>query len=134
MSPTQWLGSHISDGIVTLFVLGSTAALTTIEYEDGAVHDFQRLFDEIAAPERLMTTINAGGMAMVTAMCVLHCWGPSLTVPFNNQQLALGTWQQIIWSISITAPANGQSLLRSWVSRTLNQHAHLSHCRRAGLA
>jgi secondary thiamine-phosphate synthase enzyme len=83
-------------GIVTLFVPGSTAALTTIEYEQGALKDFKRLFDEIA-PENREYAHNlrwgdGNGPSHVRAALL----GPSLTVPFADGRLLLGTWQQII--------------------------------------
>lgn len=88
--------SKLAAGIVTLFVPGSTAALTTIEYESGALQDFKRLFDEIASEDRDYAH-NArwgddNGHSHVRAALL----GPSLTVPFADGQLLLGTWQQII--------------------------------------
>jgi secondary thiamine-phosphate synthase enzyme len=88
--------SGVKAGIVTLFVPGSTAALTTIEYESGALQDFRRLFDEVA-PEDREYAHNArwgdgNGHSHVRAALL----GPSLTVPFAEGKLLLGTWQQII--------------------------------------
>lgn len=86
----------MESGIVTLFVSGSTAGLMTIEYEEGAIHDLQAAFERIA-PERLDYRHNlrwgdGNGHAHVRAALL----GPSLTVPFSQHQLLLGTWQQII--------------------------------------
>lgn len=88
--------SGLQAGILTLFVPGSTAALTTIEYEPGALDDFKRLFDEIA-PENRHYDHNArwedgNGHSHVRAALL----GPSLTLPFAEGRLLLGTWQQII--------------------------------------
>jgi secondary thiamine-phosphate synthase enzyme len=87
--------SGVSSGIVNVFCPGSTSALTTIEYESGALADLQRLFDEIAAPERdydhNMRWGDGNGHSHVRAALL----GPSLTVPFVNGDLLLGTWQQI---------------------------------------
>ncbi len=89
--------SEFNDGIVTVFCPGSTGALTTIEYEEGALSDFQRLFDEIASPDRPYAHHaqwnDGNGHSHVRAALL----GPSLTVPFVNRQLLLGTWQQIIF-------------------------------------
>jgi secondary thiamine-phosphate synthase enzyme len=89
--------STLLHGIITLFVPGSTAALTTIEYEGGAVQDFQRLFDELAAPDRHYAHNarwhDGNGHSHVRAALL----GPSLTVPFSEGRLLLGTWQQIIF-------------------------------------
>jgi len=88
--------SGLTAGTVTLFVPGSTASLTTIEFEPGAVADFRRLFDELAHPDREyrhhLTWGDDNGHAHVRAALL----GPSLTVPFVGGKLTLGTWQQII--------------------------------------
>ena len=89
-------GSGISSGIITLFVSGSTAGLTTIEYESGLVSDFKALWDRIA-PENLRYEHNerwgdGNGYSHVRASLL----GCSLTVPFARKKLLLGTWQQII--------------------------------------
>ena len=89
--------SGLQAGIVTVFVPGSTGALTTIEYEGGAVSDFQRLFDEIV-PDNREYAHNArwgdgNGHSHVRASLL----GPSLTVPFAETELLLGPWQQIIF-------------------------------------
>ena len=87
----------IKAGIVTLFVTGSTAGLTTIEFESGAIADFQRLFDEIAKEDRdyahNLRWGDGNGHSHVRASLL----GPSLTVPFADSKLLLGTWQQIIF-------------------------------------
>ena len=89
--------SEIKSGIVTIFCPSSTSALTTIEFEPGAVKDLQRLFDEIIPPGRPYhheaAWHDGNGHSHVRAALL----GPSLTVPFVNQILALGTWQQIIY-------------------------------------
>ena len=88
--------SGIKSGIVTVFCPGSTSALTTIEYESGALSDLQRLFDEIAPPDRdyahNMRWGDGNGHSHVRAALL----GPSLVVPFVDGDLQLGTWQQII--------------------------------------
>jgi secondary thiamine-phosphate synthase enzyme len=92
----QVLESDLNNGIVTIFVSGSTGALTTIEYESGALSDFQRLFDEIADPKRdyqhNLRWHDGNGHSHVRAALL----GPSLTIPFVDRRLTLGTWQQII--------------------------------------
>lgn len=89
--------SGLQSGVVTIFSPSATSALTTIEYEEGAVQDFQRLFDEIIAPDReYMHNLRWGdgnGHSHVRAALL----GPSLAVPFVDQHLTLGTWQQIIF-------------------------------------
>lgn len=87
--------SGVASGIVTVFCPGSTSALTTIEYESGALSDLERAFDEIAPPDRdyahNLRWGDGNGHSHVRAALL----GPSLTVPFVNGELQLGTWQQI---------------------------------------
>ena len=89
--------SALQAGIVTLFVPGSTAALTTIEYEEGALQDFRRLFDEIAAEKRDYAHNRRWGDGNGHSHVRAALLGPSLTVPFTKGKLLLGTWQQIIF-------------------------------------
>ena len=89
--------SGIKNGTVTIFCPSSTSALTTIEYESGAVSDLKRLFDEII-PQNREYAHNArwhdgNGHSHVRASLL----GPSLTIPFVNGELTLGTWQQVIY-------------------------------------
>jgi secondary thiamine-phosphate synthase enzyme len=96
--------SGLEAGIVTIFCPGSTGGLTTIEYEDGALADFQQMFDEITPPDRDYRHHRRwgddNGHSHVRAALV----GPSLTVPFVAGRLALGTWQQIVFLDFDTRP------------------------------
>jgi len=80
-----------------VFVPGSTGAITTIEFEDGVVSDFKRLFEEIATENRPyqhnLRLGDGNGHSHVRASLL----GPSLTVPFGDGKLMLATWQQIIF-------------------------------------
>lgn len=89
--------SGIGSGIVTVFCPGATGAVTTIEFEAGAVHDFQRLFDEIIAPDRPYAHNARWGDGNGHSHVRAALLGPSLTVPFVEGRLTLGTWQQIIF-------------------------------------
>ena len=88
--------ANLAGGVVTLFVVGSTAALTTIEYEDGAVHDLGRAIERLAPRgmeyEHHLRWGDDNGHSHVRAALL----GPSLSVPFVGGRLTLGTWQQII--------------------------------------
>jgi secondary thiamine-phosphate synthase enzyme len=88
--------SKLSSGVVTLFIIGSTAALTTIEYEEGAVADLGRVLEKIAPGhaeyEHHLRWGDDNGHSHVRAALL----GPALSVPFIGAQLTLGTWQQII--------------------------------------
>jgi len=88
--------SQISSGTVTIFIPGSTAGVTTIEYESGAIRDFQEAIERIA-PKNIDYHHDArwgdgNGYSHVRAALQ----GASLTVPFASSRLLLGTWQQII--------------------------------------
>ncbi len=88
--------SKVSDGIATIFVPGSTAAVTTIEYEPGLLKDFPDMMERVAPKninyEHEQMWHDGNGHSHVRASLV----GPSLTVPFTDKQLTLGTWQQIV--------------------------------------
>ncbi len=88
--------SGVTSGTVTVFVPGSTAGITTIEYEQGVVEDLRRALERLA-PESIPYDHDAAwgdgnGYAHVRAALV----GPSLSVPVIRSNLTLGTWQQII--------------------------------------
>lgn len=89
--------SGIASGIVSLFTPSSTSALTTIEFESGALDDLRRALDTIA-PEQADYKHNlrwgdGNGHSHLRAALV----GPSLTVPVQGGRLNLGTWQQILF-------------------------------------
>jgi secondary thiamine-phosphate synthase enzyme len=88
--------SGLRDGTVTVFCPSSTSAVTTIEYEPGALADLQRLFDEIVPPHREYAHNARWGDGNGHSHVRAALLGPSLTVPFSEGQLTLGTWQQII--------------------------------------
>jgi len=89
--------SGLRDGIVTVFCPSSTSALTTLEYEPGAISDFKRLFDEIIPIDRPYAHHAAwndyNGHSHVRSALLK----PSLVVPFVEGRLTLGTWQQVIY-------------------------------------
>lgn len=83
-------------GLVTIFVPGSTAGLTTIEFEGGVIEDLKRAIERLA-PQGVHYDHDArwgdgNGFAHIRAALL----GPSLTVPFSRGELRLGTWQQIV--------------------------------------
>ena len=89
--------SGMGDGIACLFNVGSTAGITTIEYEPGLVdYDIKAAFERIAPEhgryEHEETWHDNNGHSHVRASLL----GPSLTVPFEGGKLTLGTWQQIV--------------------------------------
>ena len=88
--------SGVTEGIVALFVVGSTAGLTTIEFEPGAVADLGRAFERIAPSdieyEHHLRWHDDNGHSHVRAALL----GPSLVVPVAGGRLTLGTWQQVV--------------------------------------
>lgn len=89
--------SKLKNGVVTLFCPSSTSALTTIEYEPGCLSDLRRLFDEIIPPNRPYQHDQAWGDGNGHSHVRAALLGASLSVPFVESRLTLGTWQQIIY-------------------------------------
>ena len=89
--------SGLETGIVTVFAPSATSALTTLEYESGAISDLRRLFDEIADPAKHYAHNARWGDGNGHSHIRSALLGPSLTVPFVQAHLTLGTWQQIVY-------------------------------------
>ena len=102
--------SDLRNGIVTLFTPSSTSALTTIEYESGAVHDLQQLFDRIVPPDidyrHNLRWGDGNGHSHVRHALL----GASLTIPFVDGRMTLGTWQQIVF-VDFDVRARSRSLV-----------------------
>lgn len=88
--------SKIRSGLAVVFVVGSTAAITMIEFESGAIADFNALLDRLAPKDaeyrHHLRWGDDNGSSHVRAALL----GPSLTVPVVDGALVLGTWQQIM--------------------------------------
>lgn len=99
-------GSNIEKGIVIIFVSGSTAGITTIEYEPGLIHDFPTMLSRIVPKnieyEHDNTWHDGNGHSHVRASLI----GPTLTIPILQGKLTLGTWQQIVILEMDTRPRN----------------------------
>jgi secondary thiamine-phosphate synthase enzyme len=89
--------SGLKNGIVTVFCPSSTSALTTIEYEPGALSDLCRLFDEIVSPNRPYQHNARWGDGNGHSHVRAALLKADLTVPFVSGRLTLGDWQQIIY-------------------------------------
>lgn len=89
--------SGIQAGLLTVFTPSATSALTTIEFESGALDDLRRALDEIAPPDREyrhnLRWGDGNGHAHLRAALMKPC----LTVPVIQGRLTLGTWQQIVF-------------------------------------
>jgi secondary thiamine-phosphate synthase enzyme len=102
----------VDSGTVTVFITGSTAGVTTVEYEPGLIGDLDTLFERIA-PRDIPYGHDArwgdgNGHSHVRASLL----GASLVLPFNNKNLMLGTWQQIIVIDFDNRPRNRTVLLQ----------------------
>ena len=88
--------SRLKEGSVLVFVVGSTAAITTFEYEPGLIADMKEFYQTLAPSGRHYyhddTWGDANGFSHIRASLA----GPSLTIPFERSKLLLGTWQQVV--------------------------------------
>lgn len=86
----------VRDGVATLFVPGSTASLSTIEYEPGAVKDFRGVLESLAPRDGHYHHHERWGDDNGNSHVRACLMGPSLTIPFVDNEPTLGTWQQVI--------------------------------------
>jgi secondary thiamine-phosphate synthase enzyme len=88
--------SKLEEGLVTVFVSGSTAAISTIEYEPGLINDFPDMLSRVVPNDieykHNETWQDGNGHSHIRASLI----GPSLTIPFKDGKLMLGMWQQIV--------------------------------------
>ncbi len=88
--------SSLGSGVAIVFVVGSTAGITTIEFEPGAIADLNHVFERLAPRDgeyrHHLRWGDDNGSSHVRAALL----GPSITVPFSDKRLSLGTWQQIM--------------------------------------
>ncbi|MFZ0448341.1 MAG: secondary thiamine-phosphate synthase enzyme YjbQ [Desulfatiglandaceae bacterium] len=87
--------SEILNGSVTLFIPGSTAALTTIEFESGVINDLKNAIERIAPRDNYYEHNERWGDGNGYAHVRAALLGPSLHIPLIEGRIALGTWQQI---------------------------------------
>ncbi len=108
----QLAEADINNGTATLFVAGSTAGISTIEFESGALADFQSMWER-NIPQNIPYNHDrrwgdGNGYSHVRASLL----GSSLVVPFNNKRLTLGTWQQIVLVDFDNRPRSRQIILQ----------------------
>ncbi|NIO19396.1 MAG: YjbQ family protein [Candidatus Aenigmarchaeota archaeon] len=88
--------SKIKSGVVSVFVTGSTASISTVEYEPNLINDIKRALERIAPEggdyEHHKTWGDDNGSAHVRATLMK----PGITIPFKGKKLFLGTWQQVV--------------------------------------
>lgn len=104
--------SNFKIGSVTVFVVGSTAAITTFEYEPGMIKDMQELYERLIPKNRHYahdeTWNDANGFSHLRAALQ----GPSLTIPFEDGRLMLGTWQQVVLAEFDNQPRHRQIVVQ----------------------
>jgi secondary thiamine-phosphate synthase enzyme len=104
--------SKVENGAVIVFVVGSTAAITTIEYEPGLQKDFPEMLSRLAPKESEYAHDNTwhdgNGHSHVRASLI----GPSLTIPIIEGRLTLGTWQQIVLVEMDTRPRERKIIMQ----------------------
>ncbi len=88
--------SGVNSGTVTVFIPGSTAGVTTIEYEPGLMSDIAGMWERIIPTDIEYEHNNAWGDGNGHSHVRAALLGPSITIPFVNKRLTLGTWQQIV--------------------------------------
>ena len=88
--------AEFDDGLATVAVVGSTAAVTTIEFEPGAVADFDRLLERLAPRDAQYAHHERWGDDNGSSHVRAALLGSSVTLPFSAGQLMLGTWQQVV--------------------------------------
>jgi secondary thiamine-phosphate synthase enzyme len=93
---SQLAGEKIERGQVTLFVSGSTAALTTVEHEPGLVQDLKEFVEKLIPSNRRYHHDDRWGDDNGFSHLRAALFGPSLAIPVENGTSALGTWQQIV--------------------------------------
>lgn len=102
--------SGLEHGTITIFVPGSTAGLTTVEYEPGLVKDLEIFFEEIIPQKKYYhhheTWHDNNGHSHVRASLL----GPSIVIPFVSGRMTLGTWQQIVL-IDFDVPARSRKII-----------------------
>lgn len=104
--------SNLTNGIVCVFVPGSTGSLTTIEFEPGLQQDFPETMNEIAPKNKYYahheTWHDDNGRSHVKASLM----GPSVTIPFHQKKLVHGTWQQVVFIDFDTRPRDRRIIVQ----------------------
>ncbi|PIQ88219.1 MAG: secondary thiamine-phosphate synthase enzyme [Candidatus Omnitrophica bacterium CG11_big_fil_rev_8_21_14_0_20_43_6] len=86
----------LKKGSLVVFVVGSTAGITTFEYEPGVVKDMQELYEKLIPKSKHYAHDDTWGDANGFSHLRAALQGPSLTIPFDRGELLLGTWQQVV--------------------------------------
>lgn len=97
---TEEINEFLTDisgaGLLNIFVPGATAGVTTIEYESGCVHDLRETLEQIAPKDKTYKHNEKWGDGNGFSHLRAALLGPSVTVPFKNNSIQTGSWQQVI--------------------------------------
>ena len=104
--------TEVKNGTVTVFITGSTAGVTTIENEPGLISDFKEMWERVAPRNIEYRHDRAWGEGNGYSHVRASLLGPSLVVPFNDKELSLGTWQQLVVVDFDNRPRSRQVLLQ----------------------
>ncbi len=104
--------TEIDNGTVTVFVAGSTAGVTTIEYEPGVLADLQDMWARIIPKDIPYQHDRRWGDGNGFSHVRASLLGASTVIPFNNHKLLLGTWQQLILVDFDNRPRSRQVVLQ----------------------
>jgi secondary thiamine-phosphate synthase enzyme len=117
------LESRVRDGLVNLFVTGSTAALTTIEYEPGVLEDLKRALAVLAPPGIPYAHDGRWGDGNGRSHVKASIIGPSLTIPLGKGLLERGTWQQVVLLELDTRPSRHRTVTCTIVGEPVAEKA-----------
>lgn len=104
--------AKLKRGSVTVFVIGSTAAITTFEYEPGLIKDVQELYAKLVPLNKHYSHDDTWGDANGFSHLRAALQGPSLAIPFEEGRLMLGTWQQIVLAEFDNRPRQRQVIVQ----------------------
>jgi len=104
--------TNINSGTATLFVTGSTAGVSTIEFESGLLSDFKGMWERNVPQNIPYDHDRAWGEGNGYSHVRASLLGASLVIPFNDKRLALGTWQQIVLVDFDNRPRSRQIMLQ----------------------
>ena len=104
--------SKLKRGSLIVFVIGSTAAITSFEFEPGLIKDVQDLYEKLIPSNKHYEHDETWGDANGFSHLRAALQGPSLTIPFEDNQLMLGTWQQVVLAEFDNRPRKRQLIVQ----------------------
>lgn len=104
--------SKLRNGNVLVFNIGSTAAVTTFEFEPGLIRDVQEMYEKIIPRNKHYHHDDTWGDANGYSHLRAALQGPALTIPFENGNLLLGTWQQVVLAEFDNRPRHRQIVVQ----------------------